>query len=57
MTPPDDTQPDFAEFGEDVAVGEDEVKSAARSCSAMIVIILVVALITCVMVGIAYVYD
>jgi hypothetical protein len=57
MADADDTRPDFAEYGEDAVVAEDEVKSAARSCSAIIVIVMIVALVTCVMAGIAYLYD
>ena len=53
MTQPNEMEPDFAEPGEDVQVPEDEVKSAARSCSAIIIIVVIVALITCVMAGIA----
>ena len=44
-------------FEEDAGIPEDEVKSAARSCSAIIVIVIIVVLITCVMASIALIYD
>ena len=42
---------------EDVPVAEDEVRSAARSCSAILVIIAIVGAIACIMLGIALVYG
>jgi hypothetical protein len=42
---------------EDVPVAEVEVRAAARSCSAILVIIAIVGAIACVMFGIALVYD
>jgi hypothetical protein len=38
-------------------IAEDEVISAARSCSAIIVIIVIVGTILCIMLGIALVYG
>jgi len=42
---------------EDVPVSEDDVRSAARSCSAILVIIAIVGTIACIMLGIALVYG
>ncbi|HEX3303377.1 MAG TPA: hypothetical protein VHR64_10890 [Thermomicrobiales bacterium] len=42
---------------EDVPVAEDDVRSAARSCSAILVIIAIVGAIACIMLGIALVYG
>lgn len=41
------------EAGEDVPIAEDEVISAARSCSAIFVIIAIVGAIACIALGIA----
>jgi type IV secretory pathway component VirB8 len=61
VTDPDMTARDNGslpeEFDEAAPIAEDEVISAARSCSAILVIILIVAIVTCVMVSIAVVYD
>jgi len=42
---------------EDAPVAEDEVRSAARSCSAILIIIAIVGVIACIMLGIALVYG
>jgi hypothetical protein len=54
IEPEDPIAPD--EF-DDVPVAEDEVRSAARSCSAILVIIAIVGAIACIMLGIALVYG
>ena len=51
----DDLSPDFEE--EDQAIADDEVISAARSCSAIFVIIAIVGAILCIMLGIAFAYG
>jgi hypothetical protein len=42
--------------GDDQAIAENDVISAARSCSAIFVIFAIVGTILCVMAGIAYVF-
>lgn len=42
---------------DDQAIADDEVISAARSCSAIFVIIAVVGAILCIMAGIAFAYG
>lgn len=42
---------------EETPMADDEVISAARSCSAIIVIIVIVGAILCIMLGIALVYG
>jgi hypothetical protein len=42
---------------DEAPIAEDEVISAARSCSAIIVIIVIVGAILCIMLGIALVYG
>jgi hypothetical protein len=42
---------------EEMPISEDDVRSAARSCSAILVIIAIVGAIACVMLGIALVYG
>jgi hypothetical protein len=51
--PIDEELEDFDE----APIAEDEVISAARSCSAIIVIIVIVGAILCIMLGIALVYG
>jgi hypothetical protein len=49
----DDGSPAIDEFDGATPIAEDEVISAARSCSAIIVIVIIVGIVTCVMFGIA----
>lgn len=42
---------------DDQAIADDEVISAARSCSAIFVIIAIVGAILCIMLGIAFAYG
>jgi hypothetical protein len=51
--PIDEELEDFDE----APIAEDEVISAARSCSAIIVIVVIVGAILCIMLGIALVYK
>ena len=57
MSEPDNGLPPIDELEETTPIAEDEVISAARSCSAILVIAAIVGFITCVMLGIAFVYD
>jgi hypothetical protein len=50
------TEDEIAAF-DDASIAEDEVISAARSCSAIIVIVVIVGTILCIMLGIALVYG
>jgi hypothetical protein len=52
----DPIEEDVENFAE-APVAEDEVVSAARSCSAIIVIIVIVGTILCIMLAIALVYG
>ena len=49
----DHEEPIAPEEYEEVPIAEDEVISAARSCSAIFVIIAIVGAIACIMIGIA----
>ena len=53
----DREEPIAPEDYEEIPVAEDEVRSAARSCSAILVIIVIVGAIACIMLGIALVYG
>jgi hypothetical protein len=53
----DDPIEEEVENFDEAPIAEDEVVSAARSCSAIIVIVVIVGTILCIMLAIALVYG